>query len=124
MLTATAYEVGIRLNRILYALCSPQPKSVLIAKAAPDVTKQPRIVIVATNALTDYDVVNFDLTKCGGDFAGAVKGTDKKDREADGATATIDIYRTSVSENCQKVTEALPISSPPKQLPDEGPAAI
>ncbi len=80
----------------------------LIAKAAPDTARpnQAQIVIVATNALSDYDVVNFDLTKCGssgiGDAEGIKIDTKGKDTFGDGA-AHIDIHRTSVNENCQKV---------------------
>ncbi len=70
----------------------------VIAKAAPDAARpaQTQIVIVATNALTDYDVVNFDLTKLTADEGEA-------DMRGNEGTATIDIHRTSVTENCQKV---------------------
>jgi hypothetical protein len=59
---------------------SSQPKSVLIARAAPNPARpgQLQIVIVAENALSDYDVVNFDLSSCGGGKEGE---------------ATIEIYR-------------------------------
>lgn len=78
--------------------CSSQPKSVVVAKAAPDAARpnQTQIVIVATNALSDYDVVNFDLTKC-------TVGEGNADEGKNGGTAMIDIHRTSVTENCQKV---------------------
>ena len=93
---------------------SPQPKSVLIAKAAPDAARpnQTRVVIVATNALSDYDVVNFDLSKCGSSSLGDSKGceVDSKGSEMNmEGTAMIDIHRTSASENCQKVVLSFPI---------------
>ena len=71
-------------------LASSQPKSVLIAQTSS--TKQEQrnerqYLIVATNALIDYDVVHFDLSGCGG---GA-------------AEALLEVFRTSVKEDCQKV---------------------
>ncbi len=70
----------------------------MVAKAAPDAARpaQTQIVIVATNALSDYDVVNFDLTNVTAEEGRA------DERESEG-TAMIDIHRTSVTENCQKV---------------------
>ena len=44
-------------------------------------------MIVATNALIDYDVVHFDLSGCGGAAAEAL----------------LEVYRTSVKEDCQRV---------------------
>ena len=91
----------------------------LIAKAAPDAARpnQARVVIVATNALSDYDVVNFDLSKCGSSGFGVSKGhdVDSKGSEVNTeGTAMIDIHRTSASENCQKVL----LSSPMLDLAD------
>ncbi|CAL8471754.1 g11296 [Coccomyxa elongata] len=79
-------------------LHSSQPKSVVVAKAAPDAARptQTQIVIVATNALSDYDVVNFDLTN-------VTAGEGRADERKNEGTATIDIHRTSVTENCQEV---------------------
>ncbi len=65
-------------------LHSSQPKSTLIARSGGGVSQ---IVIVATNALIDYDVVNFDLSKCWPEASGVV----------------LEIYRTSVTEDCQQV---------------------
>ncbi len=47
-------------------LASSQRKSVLIAQTPAQQAQQRRFVIVATNALIDYDVVHFDLSGCGG----------------------------------------------------------
>ena len=69
-------------------LHSPQPKSVLIARICPAAGQQEQVVIVATNALVDYDVVHFDLSACTGGAA---------------ARAQLDMYRTSLKEDCQRV---------------------
>lgn len=66
-------------------LHSSQPKSTLIATSGQGQSSQ--IVIVATNALIDYDVVNFDLSKCWPERSSVV----------------LEIYRTSVTEDCQRV---------------------
>ena len=65
-------------------LHSSQPKSTLIAKSGAD---QKEVVIVATNALIDYDVVSFDLSNCWPETSSVV----------------LEIYRTSVTEDCQQV---------------------
>ena len=65
-------------------LHSSQPKSTLIARSGGGLSQ---IVIVATNALIEYDVVNFDLSKCWPEASGVV----------------LEIYRTSVTEDCQRV---------------------
>ena len=65
-------------------LHSSQPKSTLIARSGAD---QKEVVIVATNALIDYDVVNFDLSNCWPEASSVV----------------LEIYRTSVTEDCQRV---------------------
>ena len=72
-----------------HILHSSQPDSILIAKAAPSesASHQEQIVLVATNALTDYDVVSFDLSAYGLELT----------------EATVEIYRTSLTEDCQKV---------------------
>ena len=64
-------------------LHSSQPKSTLITRSGAD----RRVVIVATNALIDYDVVNFDLSNCWPEASSVV----------------LEIYRTSVMEDCQQV---------------------
>ena len=69
-------------------LASSQHKSVLIAQTSAQQQQQERqFVVVATNALMDYDVVHFDLSECGGVAAEAL----------------LEVFRTSVKENCQKV---------------------
>ena len=65
-------------------LHSSQPKSTLIARSGGGLSQ---IVVVATNALIDYDVVNFDLSKCWPEASSVV----------------LEIYRTSVTEDCQRV---------------------
>lgn len=65
-------------------LHSSQPKSTLIARSGEDRTE---VVIVATNAHIDYDVVNFDLSNCWPEASSVV----------------LEIYRTSVTEDCQRI---------------------
>ena len=65
-------------------LHSSQLKSTLIARSGAD---RKQVVIVATNALIDYDLVNFDLSKCWPEASSVV----------------LEIYRTSVTEDCQRV---------------------
>ena len=67
-------------------LASSQHKSVLIAQTSPQQHER-QFVIVATNALIDYDVVHFDLSECG--WAAA--------------EALLEVFRTSVKEDCQRV---------------------
>ena len=77
-------------------LQSPQPQSVLIARTRSVAMQQQgqQIVIVATNALVDHDVVHFDLSACAG---GAPQ-------------AQLDMYRTSLKEDCQRVlTTTVPL---------------
>jgi O-glycosyl hydrolase len=65
-------------------LHSSQPNSTLVAKSG---IEHPQIVIVATNVLIDYDVVNFDLSGCW----------------PEASTIALEIWRTSVTEDCQQV---------------------
>jgi hypothetical protein len=65
-------------------LHSSQPKSTLVAKSGGE---RPQIVVVATNAMIDYDVVYFDLSGCWPDASSVV----------------LEIWRTSVTEDCQQV---------------------
>lgn len=69
-------------------LHSNQPSSTLVAKSGSS-SGQSQIVIVATNALIDYDVVNFDLGACWPNASSVV----------------LEIYRTSVTEDCQQVAK-------------------